>query len=38
MSLHMYFAPQNMLVDLPSTTKAAPESLKDIYVDRRTDS
>jgi hypothetical protein len=29
----MYFAPQNMLVDLPLATKAAPESLKDIYVE-----
>lgn len=38
MSLHMYFAPPNKLVDLPSTTKAAPESLKEIYVERRTDS
>ncbi|KAG7956389.1 hypothetical protein I3843_11G121800 [Carya illinoinensis] len=38
MSLHMYFAPPNMLVDLPSTTKAAPESLKEVCVGRRTDS
>jgi hypothetical protein len=34
----MYFAPQNMLVDLPLTTKAAPESLEDIYVEWQTDS
>lgn len=38
MSLHMYFAPPSMLVDLPSTTKAAPESLKEISIDRKNES
>ncbi|PON44309.1 Nucleotide-sugar transporter [Parasponia andersonii] len=39
MSLHMYFAPPNMLVDIPAATvKAAPESLKEVLVERRTDS
>ncbi|KAK4804101.1 hypothetical protein SAY86_003918 [Trapa natans] len=38
MSLHMYFAPPNMLVDLPSTAKAAPENLKEISVDRKNES
>ncbi|KAL0015956.1 hypothetical protein SO802_003025 [Lithocarpus litseifolius] len=38
MSLHMYFAPPNMLVDMPSPTKAAPENLKEISVERKTDS
>ncbi|KAG9454442.1 hypothetical protein H6P81_007346 [Aristolochia fimbriata] len=34
MSLHMYFAPSNMLVDLPVTSKAAPESLNEVAVER----
>ncbi|XP_010261488.1 PREDICTED: CMP-sialic acid transporter 1 [Nelumbo nucifera] len=38
MSLHMYFAPPNMLVDLPLTVKASPESLNEISVDRTTNS
>ena len=38
MSLHMYFAPPNMLVDMPSPTKAATENLKEISVERKTDS
>lgn len=38
MSLHMYFAPPNMLVDIPATAKAAPESLKEVSIERRTDS
>uniref|UniRef100_A0A5B7BCY4 Putative CMP-sialic acid transporter 1-like isoform X1 n=1 Tax=Davidia involucrata TaxID=16924 RepID=A0A5B7BCY4_DAVIN len=38
MSLHMYFAPPNRLLDLPSTEKAAPESLNEVYVERRIDS
>ncbi|KAK9274762.1 hypothetical protein L1049_022014 [Liquidambar formosana] len=38
MSLHMYFAPPNILVDLPLTSKAASESLKEVSVERRTDS
>nr|GMD64921.1 CMP-sialic acid transporter 1 [Ipomoea batatas] len=36
MSLHMYFAPPNTLVDLPLTTKDAPENLTEVSVDRRT--
>ncbi|KAK6158848.1 hypothetical protein DH2020_006162 [Rehmannia glutinosa] len=35
MSLHMYFAPPNMLVDLPSTAKTEPESLVEVSVDRK---
>ncbi|KAJ6326657.1 hypothetical protein OIU78_013695 [Salix suchowensis] len=38
MSLHMYFAPPNMLVDLPAQARAAPESLKEVTVERRTGS
>ncbi|XP_042953984.1 LOW QUALITY PROTEIN: CMP-sialic acid transporter 1-like [Carya illinoinensis] len=38
MSLHMYFAPPNILVDLPSTTEASYESLKEVCVEPRTDS
>ncbi|EXC02948.1 CMP-sialic acid transporter 1 [Morus notabilis] len=38
MSLHMYFAPRNMLVDISVTAKAASESLKEVSVDRRSDS
>ncbi|KAK6947890.1 Nucleotide-sugar transporter [Dillenia turbinata] len=38
MSLHMYFAPANMLVDLPLTTKVAAATLDEISVERRTDS
>uniref|UniRef100_A0A5B6YN47 CMP-sialic acid transporter 1 n=1 Tax=Davidia involucrata TaxID=16924 RepID=A0A5B6YN47_DAVIN len=38
MSLHMYFAPPSMLVDLPLTVKAAPESVIEVSVDRRADS
>ncbi|KAF5744149.1 hypothetical protein HS088_TW08G00745 [Tripterygium wilfordii] len=34
MSLHMYFAPANMLVDLP-LVKPAPESLKEVSIERR---
>ncbi|XP_010266434.1 PREDICTED: CMP-sialic acid transporter 1-like isoform X1 [Nelumbo nucifera] len=37
-SLHMYFAPSNMLVDLPLTVKALPQSLDEISVNRTTDS
>ncbi|KZV38019.1 CMP-sialic acid transporter 1 [Dorcoceras hygrometricum] len=37
MSLHMYFAPPSMLVDLPLTTKT-PQSLREVSVDRSTDS
>ncbi|KAH6789276.1 Nucleotide-sugar transporter family protein [Perilla frutescens var. frutescens] len=38
MSLHMYFAPPTMLVDLPLTAKESPESLVEVSVDRRTSS
>ncbi|XVF33211.1 hypothetical protein REPUB_Repub17cG0148800 [Reevesia pubescens] len=38
MSLHMYFAPPNMLVDLPSTVRSDPESLVNVPVDSKTDS
>jgi UDP-sugar transporter A1/2/3 len=34
----MYFAPPNMLVDLPTQVRAAPESLKEVAVERKTDS
>lgn len=37
MSLHMYFAPPNTLVDLPLPVKATPESLKDVSVEGRSD-
>ncbi|KAJ9148026.1 hypothetical protein P3X46_030124 [Hevea brasiliensis] len=37
MSLHMYFAHPNMLVDLP-TVKSPPESLKEVSIERQTDS
>ncbi|OMO64337.1 Nucleotide-sugar transporter [Corchorus capsularis] len=33
MSLHMYFAPPHMLVDLPSTVRSDPESLVNVPVD-----
>ncbi|KAF7826148.1 CMP-sialic acid transporter 1 [Senna tora] len=36
MSLHMYFAPPNMLVDMPLTVKADEEKLIEVSVDRRT--
>ncbi|XP_073266797.1 CMP-sialic acid transporter 1 isoform X2 [Populus alba] len=38
MSLHMYFAPPNMLLDLPPQVRAAPESLKEVTFERRADS
>ncbi|KAL6493973.1 hypothetical protein OROGR_031882 [Orobanche gracilis] len=34
-SLHMYFAPPSVLVDLPSTAKSEPQSLVEVSVDRR---
>lgn len=37
MSLHMYFAPANMLVDLPVPVKIAPENLVEVSVDRKAD-
>lgn len=33
-SLHMYFAPPNMLVDVPASVKVLPESVNDVSVDR----
>ncbi|XP_030470165.2 CMP-sialic acid transporter 1 [Syzygium oleosum] len=38
MSLHMYFAPPTMLVDYPPNAKAAPENLKEITIERKSDS
>ncbi|CAN0925915.1 CMP-sialic acid transporter 1 [Linum grandiflorum] len=38
MSLHMYFAPPNKLVDLPAPIKPAPEALKEVSIDRSTES
>nr|XP_023891058.1 CMP-sialic acid transporter 1-like isoform X2 [Quercus suber] len=38
MSLHMYFAPPSMLIDLPKMLNEDSESLLEVYVDRRTDS
>ncbi|KAJ4957010.1 hypothetical protein NE237_013793 [Protea cynaroides] len=38
MSLHMYFAPSSMLVDLPLTVKAAPKNLAEVSVHQTTDS
>lgn len=35
MSLRMYFAPPNVLVDLPSTAKPATENLKEVSVEKR---
>ncbi|XP_068666847.1 CMP-sialic acid transporter 1-like [Aristolochia californica] len=34
MSLHMYFAPASMLVEMPVTSKAAPETLNEVAVER----
>jgi solute carrier family 35 (UDP-sugar transporter), member A1/2/3 len=37
MSLHMYFAPPNMLLDMPLTVKSdEEEKLIEVSVDRRT--
>lgn len=38
MSLHMYFAPANMLVDLPLTAKMGPQTVIDVSDDRKSDS
>ncbi|XP_059649286.1 CMP-sialic acid transporter 1-like isoform X2 [Cornus florida] len=38
MSLHMYFAPPDMLLDLPLTVKASPENDIEVSVDRKSDS
>ncbi|TXG50629.1 hypothetical protein EZV62_023153 [Acer yangbiense] len=38
MSLQMYFAPPSTLVDIPPAVKAAPESLREVSIERRTDS
>ncbi|XP_042425585.1 CMP-sialic acid transporter 1-like isoform X1 [Zingiber officinale] len=37
-SLHMYFAPPHMLVDLPVTAKMATDNLKEIAIERRVES
>ncbi|KAL8111242.1 CMP-sialic acid transporter 1-like [Apium graveolens] len=37
MSVHMYFAPPNMLVDLPVPVRAVPEDVVKVSVDRKTD-
>ncbi|KAL1830352.1 hypothetical protein ACET3Z_000003 [Daucus carota] len=37
MSVHMYFAPPNMLVDLPVPMKAVPEDVVEVSIDRKTD-
>lgn len=34
MSLHMYFAPAKMLVDLPVTNKVVPEGKNDVAFER----
>ncbi|CAN6718606.1 unnamed protein product [Malus baccata var. baccata] len=38
MSLHIYFAPPNMLIDLPLPVKATTESLKEVSVQQKSDS
>lgn len=38
MSLHMYFAPPQTLVDLPVTNEAHPKTLKQVIVEEKTDS
>lgn len=39
MSLHMYFAPPNMLLDMPITVKSDEEvKLIEVAVDRKTNS
>ncbi|XP_010553552.1 PREDICTED: CMP-sialic acid transporter 1 [Tarenaya hassleriana] len=38
MSLHMYFAPPHMLLDLPATAEPRPETLKQVVVEQKTDS
>ncbi|XP_027352100.1 CMP-sialic acid transporter 1 [Abrus precatorius] len=38
MSLHMYFAPPNMLLDMPLTVKSDEEKLVEVSIDRRTHS
>ncbi|CAB4310507.1 unnamed protein product [Prunus armeniaca] len=38
MSLHMYFAPPNMLIDLPLPVKATTEILEQVSVERKSDS
>lgn len=37
MSVHMYFAPPDILVDLPVPVKAVPEDEVEVSVDRKTD-
>jgi UDP-sugar transporter A1/2/3 len=38
MSLHMYFAPPSILIDMPTMLKEESESLIEVSVDRRADS
>ncbi|VVB08686.1 unnamed protein product [Arabis nemorensis] len=38
MSLHMYFAPPQTLVDLPVTHETHPKTLKQVTVEAKTDS
>ncbi|XAR53983.1 hypothetical protein NMG60_11028954 [Bertholletia excelsa] len=38
MSLHMYFAPPEMLVELPSRVKATPQTVIEVSVDQKLDS
>ncbi|KAK2664229.1 hypothetical protein Ddye_002803 [Dipteronia dyeriana] len=38
MSLQMYFAPPITLVDIPPAVKAAPECLREVSIERKTDS
>ncbi|KAJ0962971.1 hypothetical protein J5N97_028093 [Dioscorea zingiberensis] len=33
MSVHMYFAPPQILIDMPSSSKTAPDTLKDVVVE-----
>ncbi|THU60654.1 hypothetical protein C4D60_Mb07t15070 [Musa balbisiana] len=37
-SLHLYFTPAQMLVDLPATTNLALDTLKEIAAERRGES
>ncbi|XP_050229849.1 CMP-sialic acid transporter 1 [Mercurialis annua] len=37
MSLHMYFAPPSMLLNLPTTVRTPTESLKEVSIERQTE-
>ena len=37
MSVHMYFAPPNMLVDLPVPVMAVPNDVVEVSIDGKTD-